>query len=596
MRSPIHLRQCLFLVACFLLLTARASAAPALHVIPFPGTPDASPATDVIFSSLRPSEISLVTVTGSVSGLHHGRLVALPEGAGTAFVPGQRFAAGDQVTVTATLRSSAAGTASGDPGARRLRFSFGVSAPAHVNTELTNGALVRSSAGPTRNFVSAPGLHPPLVSFSSDHDHHAGSIFLTPDHTSQVGPLIVNAKGQMVWFSPLSVPAFNLEVQHYRGSPVLTWWQGNVVGIGYGAHGEDVIVNRRYQLVRTLHGGNGYSSDLHEFQIGRDGTALIDAYVPEKTNLSSVGGSSSGTVLDCVIQELDIKTGKVLWEWHALGHIPLSASYRTPASFGSNPYDYFHLNSIEELPDGNLLISGRNTWSLYKINRITGKVMWTFGGKHNNFHLGSGTNFSWQHDAHLYGNVLTVFDDAWDGVAHQQEESESSAKEMRVNIQARTARLIRRDTHSPPLVAGAEGSAELLSNGNVFVGWGSQPEFSEYGTRGKQILNGSLPIGTNTYRAYRFPWHARPSTTPSLGVVSSGQGGLKVYMSWNGATEIASWRVLGGSSPGRLRVFDTTKFTGFETEATLHSKPTDIEVQAVGAAGKTLGTSSIHTT
>src|SRR5205823_6610613 len=136
-----------------------------------------------------------------------------------------------------------------------------------------------------------------------------------------------------------------------------TWWQGSVVGIGYGAHGHDVIMNRSYQPVAVLHAGNGYSSDLHEFQITRQGTALIDAYVPEKANLSSVGGPANGTMVDCVIQALDIKTNQVLWEWHARGHIPLSASYRTPGSFGSRPFDSFHLNSIQTLPDGNLTIS-----------------------------------------------------------------------------------------------------------------------------------------------------------------------------------------------------------------------------------------------
>lgn len=568
---------------------AAIAAAPALHVIPFPGTPDAAPSSDIIFSSLRPPEIESVSVIGSRSGAHVGHLVALPDRAGTAFIPEHGFTSGERVSVSAVLRSAAAAGASGARGSSQLRFSFGVSTPVRLR-EQTDAALARASGGTSRSFVSAPHLHPPLVSFSSDHDHNSGDIFISPNHTSQVGPMVVNGLGHLVWFSPRSGSAFNFEVQHYNGQPVLTWWQGNVVGIGYGAHGEDVIMNRSYQQVAVLHGGNGYSSDLHEFQITRKGTALIDAYVPEKANLTSVGGSSNGTVLDCVIQELDIKTGKVLWEWHSLGHVPLSASYRTPASFHSKPYDYFHLNSIEQLPDGNLMVSARNTWALYKINSATGQVMWTLGGKQNNFHEGPGTDFYWQHDAHIQGDLLTVFDDAWDGVSGQQRESESSAKVMRINIDARTLTLVRRFTHSPPLIAGAEGSAELLPGGNLFVGWGSDPEFSEYGVHGKQVLNGSLPLGTNTYRAYRFPWTGEPTTRPSVALVPAGNGNLKVYESWNGATQVASWRVLGGSSSSSLGSFSTTKVTGFETQETLHSEPATIEIEALGSGGNVLGT------
>jgi Arylsulfotransferase (ASST) len=554
----------------------------------------------VIFSSLQPSEIASVSVVGSRSGGHGGRLVALPAGAGTAFVPQHQFTSGERVSVTAQLRSPADGTASGASGASQLRFSFGVSAPARVR-QFADAALARASgplaraSGPlSRNFVSAPRLHPPLVSFSADNDHHSGDIFISPNHTPQVGPMIINGLGKLVWFSPQSASAFNLEVQHYQGQPVLTWWQGNVVGIGYGAHGEDVIMNRSYHQVAVLHAGNGYSSDLHEFQLTRQGTALIDAYVPEKANLSSVGGSSNGTVLDCVIQELDIKTGKLLWEWHSLGHIPLSASERTPGSFGAKPYDYFHLNSIEQLPDGNLMVSARNTWALYKINRTTGQVMWTLGGKQNNFHEGPGTDFYWQHDAHIQGNNLTVFDDAWDGVSGQQKESESSAKVMSINIGARTLSLTRRFTHYPPLITGAEGSVQLLPKGNVFVGWGSDPHFSEYGVHGKQVVDGSLPLGTNTYRAYRFPWTATPTTKPSVAIVPVDNGNLKVYQSWNGATQVTSWRVLGGSSSSSLGSFSNTRLTGFETQETLHSEPAMIEVQALGSGGKVVGTADLR--
>src|ERR1700740_2137539 len=87
-----------------------AAAAPALHVIPFPGTPDAAPLSHVIFSALPRSEVRSVQVTGSISGVHAGHLVSLPDGAGTAFIPNHQFTNGENVDVAATLSSPAAGS------------------------------------------------------------------------------------------------------------------------------------------------------------------------------------------------------------------------------------------------------------------------------------------------------------------------------------------------------------------------------------------------------------------------------------------------------------------------------------------------------
>ncbi len=582
--------RAVLLAACLVLLTTPAQAAPALHVIPFPGTPDASPHSQIAFSSLAPSELRSVTVIASRSGIHTGHLNALPDGGGTAFVPNVPFAAGDHVEVTAVLRSPQAGTASGAPGATRISFSFTVQQPldgAPPEAVLAN-VTHRPTDRPGRvEYRSAPKLDPPRVMMTSDRDSTSGDIFLTPHNGGPSGPMILDSDGQLVWFHPVQRGAFNLEVQHYRGSPVLTWWQG---GVGHGqGHGTDVILNRSYKPVAVLHAGNGYIADLHEFQITRQGTALIDAYALVPYNLTSVGGPANGKVWDCVIQELDIKTGKVLWEWHALGHVPIDDSHAT--LHPGRAYDYFHLNAIEQLPDGNLLVSARNTWAVYKINRVTGQVMWELGGRHSNFHMGKGTTFEWQHDPHLTGeNTLTLFDDA----DYPREERQSSAKKMRVNIAARTVVLEHRYTHHPPLLAGAMGSVQLLPRGNVMVGWGNASDFSEYTKSGHQIFNGTLPLGTNSYRAYRFPWTGQPDDGPALTVTPLANGDVNLYASWNGATQVASWRVLDGSSKGSLTPLMTSRRTNFETVITLASEPRYLAVQALSASGHVLGTSHPH--
>lgn len=566
----------------------------ALRVIPFPGTPDASASSRIIFSALRPSDVRSVSVTGSRSGAHRGRLVALPAGAGTAFVPRRPFTARESVHVSATLRSPESGRAEGEPGTRRLSFSFGVGAHLAIRSENVKekpGARSGESHGPTQHFRSAPDLRPPVIAATSNPDTASGDIFLAPQNTPQVGPMIVGARGQLVWFHPLPNGsrihyATNLEVQQYGGRPVLTWWQGQQLGAGEG-----VIMDRSYRRIAIVHAGDGYQADLHEFQITPQGTALLDVLTVTRADLRSVGGPPAGPLLDNVIQEVDIRTGQVLWEWHCLGHIPVSASYATysPKDYW---YDAFHLNSIQQLPNRNLLISVRNTWAVYEISRQTGRVIWTLGGRHSDFHLGPGARFQWQHDARLRrGGLLTVFDDGAsdDG----QAASQSSAEALQVDLAARTASLVRRFTHSPPLLTTAAGNAQTLPNGNLFVGWGEQPEFSEYTSSGRQIFTGSLPLGVGSYRALRFPWIGRPATRPAVALSRSAGGRLTVYASWNGATQVAQWRVRGGARPGALKPLIGTAPRGFETAIAVPGRPLYVAVQAVDGHGSVIGTSPV---
>ena len=592
---------------------------PGLHVMPFPGTPDASPTAQVIFSSLAPSELRSVSAVGSLSGRHTGRLVALPDGSGTAFVPDRPFVTSESVKVDAELRSAAAGTASGAPGATRLQFSFGVgaalngigvepgkpvpvgvgdvvaavapkplaapagaavTAPAHAVAKAEADADARASTPPppatvalhyppSEHFHSYPGLGPPIIKATGDPDHSSGDIFLTPGNGRQHGPTILNSQGKLVWFDHISnrTDVANLEVKTYRGKPVLTWWQGKFAG-GHGIDGTGVIMSSAYRILKEVKAGDGYSSDLHEFQVTPEGTAFVDCYVPVRANLTSQGGSASGTVLDGVVQKIDIRTGRVLWEWHSLGHVPITASYI--GASGGGPYDYFHLNSIQELPGGKVLISARNTWAAYLVDERTGRIDWTLGGKNSSFRIGPGAGFEWQHHVTLHRNgLLTVFDDA----AVPSYESTSSAKLLRINQGARTASLVRRYVHSPPVFASYMGSAQLLPNHNMFVGWGNTDNFSEYTADGRQIFNGSFLGGINSYRAFRFEWNGQPRTPPAMDMSPGPNGAMQVYSAWNGATQVARWRVLAGRLPRRSAASGSRRITALRPRSGCTESP-----------------------
>jgi hypothetical protein len=582
---------------------------PGLHVMPFPGTPDASPMSEVMFSALPRSELRSVTVVGSRSGRHVGRLLELPDGSGTAFVPAHPFATSEKVRVTALLRSAADGTGSGARGARRLSFSFGVeaalpdSAAPVVKTSAAHHPSAPGHAGapgpkaqsaqaakypPQQHFHSMPGLEPPVVHATDNSDKASGDIFVTPGDGRQHGPMILSPQGRLVWFDHITnrLAIYNLEVQKYRGKPMLTWWQGKFAD-AHGIDGRGVIMNDRYRIVKTVRAGNGYTSDLHEFQITPQGTAWLDCYVPVRANLTSQGGSANGIVLDGVIQKIDIRTGRVLWEWHSLGHVPITAS-EIGASNGGQ-YDYFHVNSIQELSGGKVLISARNTWALYLIDERTGRVDWTLGGKDSNFRIGLGAGFQWQHHAILHRHgLLSLFDDA----EVPQRESSSSAKLLRINTRARTVSLVRRYLHRPPVTSGYMGSAQLLPNHNVFVGWGSTDGFSEYSPGGHQIFKGGVSGGANSYRAYRFPWHGQPGTPPSIAISPGSHGTLRVYSAWNGATDVVRWRALGGPGRNRLSQVGEVADRGFETAQWGQGDPRYLAVEALGADGNVLGRSA----
>jgi hypothetical protein len=535
-----------------------------LNVQPFPGTPDASPRTDIGFPALSPSQLTKVKVSASRSGAHPGRVVAAPDGRGAEFVPDRPFLSGDHVSVQATLSSAQAGIASGTRGSDRLRFSFGVaglapaagpSPPADAATAGPDVAYVtrhdiRNSSTWTHTFRSINWIHPPIVWMSgTDPDPKSSGDIFADVHRAyvQAGPLILNPQGELVWFNPIPNrgAAFNTEVQRYRGQQVLTYWQGFTQS-GHGS-GVDTILNHHYQTVATVKAGNGYQADLHEFKLLPNGDALITAYAPvSNVNLTSVGGSKNGTLLDSIIQEVNVATGHVDWEWHAYGHVSINETYVGKPRSG--PYDFFHINSIQLLPNGNLLVAARNMWTVYEINMQTGKIPYNFGGKNSSFKFGPGANFEWQHDAQMQPNgTLTLFDD---GDGYYKSESQSRALHLWIHYKSHQLTLVNQYTHSPPLLSESQGSMQVLGDGYTFVGWGSEPYFSEYdrGSSTRQFFTLKYSPPMESYRGYRFGWWGQPKAPPNIATVAHGKGTI-VYASWNGATDVSTWRVLAGPSP-----------------------------------------------
>ncbi len=578
-------------IATLWLLAAQGSAqarASNLDVLPFPGTPDATPQTQISLPAVPSSQIARISVTGSLTGAHPGRIEPAP-GAGSTFVPTLPFASGDHVTVRVAFTDAAAGAAAGAPGATDLTYAFSVAAPLPATLPRTSiRALARGTrqvtarvASGTR-FRSASGLHPPKVWFSGKvPDPGLGDIFLDAQDSTQDGPMILSPSGRLLWFRPYGHDSvFNFELHQYRGQSVLTYWLG-AVGDGYGV-GRDVLVNHSYKTIATVRGANGLHPDLHEFQITPQGYGLYTAYEQVHADLSAVGGSSNGTLLDSVVQEVNIATGRLVWEWHAYGHIPITQSYVGKPN--ANPYDFVHLDSIQQLPNGDLLVSGRDTWAVYEIDPRNGRIVWSLGGKQSSFRMAPGTQFAWQHDARLYGSTLTVFDD---GAGYRRTENQSRALRIALNLSDRTAALAHVYTNHPSVLAVSQGNVQALPNGNTFVGWGSAPYFSEFGPTGRQLFTGHFRSPVQSYRAYRFAWSAQPKYQPHI-AASATRTGTRVFASWNGATDVATWEVLAGPSSRQLTPQGRYPSRAFETRMFVKTTQPYIQVRALDHSGNVL--------
>jgi Arylsulfotransferase (ASST) len=449
--------------------------------------------------------------------------------------------------------------------------------------------------GPTQHFFSRPDLKPPLVRIeTAAHGTAPGYLFLAPKMVvAQAGPLIMDNRGEVVWFKPLNTRGVtDFRVQTYERKPVLTWWRGHVSNVGVG-DGWYVIYDTSYRPVAEVRPGNGLVGDVHEFLITRRNTAVFTVYHRLPVDLSSVGGPKEGKVWDGILQEVDIKTGRVVFEWHSYPEVGFKESYAPPpkakAGAKAPPYDYFHINSIDVEPNGNFLVSARNTHALYEVDRKTKKVLWRLGGKKSSFAMGNGTKFAWQHDARRQANgTITLFDNG----AAPPVEKFSRVLVLRVDTKAKKVTLVRSYHHPKRLLAPFEGNAQFLPNGNILVGWGAQPYLSELGADGSirfdAYFGHGKPAGkdADTYRAYRFVWHGTPKDRPALAV-----GGDTAYASWNGATEVRRWQVLAGPDAQHLQPVKEAARSGFETPIRLGSSAAFYAVRALGANGKVLGTS-----
>lgn len=564
------------LTALILVATAGAATA-AVTVSPQPNAQHASPQTQLSFRGASVAEVRKITVTGSRSGRHSGTVRAHSDGQGASWIPRKRFHSDERVTIKSALKITGTEASGGEYRIRTARFA---PLPTSADTKRGNTSQLLS-------LRSRPDLRPPIPQILQPPtpDALAAKTFLAPKlGRGDGGPMMLDELGRMVFFqkTPDHQTATEFRAQTYRGQPVLTYWQGpSSRGEGYG---DIFVLDQRYHRVARVKAGNGYHFDMHEALITPRDTLLAVVYQPIRHDLRPLSRVRDGVAIDSIVQEIDIATGLVLFEWHSLDHVGLEESVRDDLTPRSTRIDYFHLNSIDEDGDDGLILSARRTSAVYRISKRTGQVDWRLGGTRSDFKMGPGTTFALQHDARVQPDgTIRIFDNSSEALGKR-----SRSIVLRLDHEQKTATLAA-DVRLPgdKLFAATQANSQRLPDGGLMIGWGSQGRGTEFAPDGRVRFDVDLPAGYDSYRYYRMPWQGRPSAPPKARAKAAPNGATNVWVSWNGATEVARWQVLGADGA----VIADQVWTSFETYLRVPGRPTTVRVRGLDAQGRVLGAS-----
>lgn len=467
---------------------------------------------------------------------------------------------------------------------------------------------------PVNFFYTRPLSQAPALNVTIQDDFTPGYVFISPYKSIKPAPYIYDKFGNLVWDGygiTGTANAHNFRPCQYQGATHICFSQINQQN-GYGI-GEAVIADSNYKVVATAQtGGNVEPADMHEFQLLNNGeTAILSSYQIIPYDLSYFNITTGlGWLSEGVFQEVNVTTGEVLFEWFSTNHVDPSESQITPNSsdtggdgFGpQTAFDYFHINAIDKSPSGNYLVSARHVSTLYYVNGTDRDIIWKLSYQGNSDYECSNFNFSFQHDSRLISEndtttVLSIFDNASNGVLSTSEQS--SGKVIAIDHNTGVATMISNTTFpsSGGTLSTSQGNTQILGNGGTFHSWGNQPYFSEHSANGTAVLLAQFAAedSAQNYRAFSADWESTPSTTvPDVYAYAlTANSSTSVYVSWNGATTVSSWRFYGAQNIGDgFEVIGTTDKQGFETFWRAESFFQWVRVEAVDADGNSLRNSS----
>ena len=564
--------------------TSQAAVKKPVSVYPMPGTPVASDKTTISFRGLKPKNLGPIKVYGGKSGRHGGKRLVHSDGNGVSFIPKRSFTPGEKVKVYTKKRIKR--TNKGDFAFRIGRF---------YGNDDKKGKPGEPNKFP--KLKSRPDLKPPNMKVETLTDEASpGKIFVAP---RQDGMVITDNFGRISYLQQAGHGGkgdsiLNFQNQTYEGKPVLTYWKGASSTTGFSQIGTFEILNRKYNRIARFQPGNGYKADIHEFAITPRNTALVLAYRGVLWNSTSVGLGKNAKILDNVIQEIDIKTGAVLFEWHSLGNVGLKSSAGETPDDGS-PYDYFHANSIK-MDGDSYLISARRQSTIYRVDRKTARIRWALrgDGRKGSFKMGPGTSFGYQHDAQRLpnGNISLFDNGSGRGVPEVNPTSSGLVLKLQGKGKNRSASLVKRYSHPDGIVSGSQGNMDTNGD-NHLVGWGSEAQLTEFNAAGDVVLDMTFyDAPSSSYRAYKGNWVGIPKGRPAIASEAVGEGAT-VYASWNGSQSIAEWKVFSGAGAGSLSEVGSAPWANLETAIDVASIGARVQVQAFDREGKKIGQSKV---
>ncbi|MCJ1314466.1 hypothetical protein MMC25_008148 [Agyrium rufum] len=497
-------------------------------------------------------------------------------------------------------------------GFRSLVLAAAVLAAAVVHAQETN------ITGPiAQAFLSRPDLNSITlnVTLHDDSSISPGYIFLAPYQVLNPGPYIFDNTGALIWTGySVTGPAssHDFKVCSYNGTDHLCMYQGNQL-LGY-ARGHDLIMDDSFSIVKSIQSGNGLpGADQHEANYDAEGKSIVmTVYDTRAYDLSDYNiTDGQGWVMQGCFQDIDIETNDVLFEWHSLDHIDLSAGYILPnttdvsgdGTSKDSAWDYFHINAVDKFANGDYIVSARHAEALYKIDGTNGSVIWQLGGKTSSF-TQNNYNFSFQHDVRVVSEnstttVISIFDNAYNGFNGSS--AFSTGKIIAIDNTTMSSTLLQNYTAPDPaggIVSASQGNMQILPNGNVFVGFGSQAYVAEFTAEGDPVLYAHFATtGALQYRSYKFNFTSSPKDTPAIYTYARNTSApTAYYVSWNGATEVDSWTFYSGPSADNLTAVGNVKKVGFESVSTASSFYAYTVAEAVAANGTGIRNSTLTST
>lgn len=442
--------------------------------------------------------------------------------------------------------------------------------------------------------LQRPDLHAPIIDFAILRPElvSPGYIFLAPYRNVDPGPYIYDNWGNLIWSGAGSSgpkTAHAPRVCQYKGADHICYFQGEQHQ-GF-ARGHGVIMDQNYRIVKTVESsGAGASSDMHEFKMtpyANGTTMLMTVYQPRQYDLTIDPRFNvehgMGWVVEGVFQEVEIDTGRVVFEWRSLDHVDPGQSWTMPGTTDTSgdglheqsPWDYFHLNSIDKDENGDYLLSARHTSGIYKVSGIDGTIHWQLGGSASSFEQ-TNFEFSYQHHARWVSQnsthtILSFYDNASN--TYNQTNDFSHGWIIAIDHIAETATMIQ-EWGAPEdeggLLSGSQGNMQLLPNGGCHIGWGEHAYFSEHTAEGSAVMYAKVADRASNvmiYRSGKYNWTAQPLTKPALWTYSLEGAKMASWVSWNGATEVRSWNFYtADNATGPFIFVGNARKTGFETE------------------------------